>query len=260
MKKSKAMLNVLLLIIYLIAICSVNNAYANEENPKIEDLCKKSSVDDIALHNIDKDYMTNRFIINESPVLTTEKFLDFDLLFKNFTWLDGKSVEFKDLKVEFSSSEISKEYFGKTVDIYGVYYKAHCHGEHQVKTACTYGGVTPHENNKLNEPKEIGVAVYKDNVNVNTFIVTTDKKKVTAQELDIKVRTKLNNVYKLYDRMTSDVQKGYIKFHSHSEHKESFYYDLFYIKGNLPDQYLQIYNDNKTIDSSDYHIDVYLFT
>ncbi len=63
-----------------------------------------------------------------------------------------------------------------------------------------------------------------------------------------------------YDRMTSDVQKGYIKFHSHSEHKESFYYDLFYIKGNLPDQYLQIYNDNKTIDSSDYHIDVYLFT
>ncbi|HDD3490276.1 TPA: exotoxin, partial [Staphylococcus aureus] len=54
--------------------------------------------------------------------------------------------------------------------------------------------------------------------------------------------------------------KGYIKFHSHSEHKESFYYDLFYIKGNLPDQYLQIYNDNKTIDSSDYHIDVYLFT
>ncbi|GBZ02060.1 enterotoxin O [Staphylococcus aureus] len=32
------MLNVLLLIIYLIAICSVNNAYANEENPKIEDL------------------------------------------------------------------------------------------------------------------------------------------------------------------------------------------------------------------------------
>ncbi|HAY1472161.1 TPA: exotoxin beta-grasp domain-containing protein, partial [Staphylococcus aureus] len=23
---------------------------------------------------------------------------------------------------------------------------------------------------------------------------------------------------------------------------------------------LQIYNDNKTIDSSDYHIDVYLFT
>ncbi|HIH7679091.1 TPA: exotoxin, partial [Staphylococcus aureus] len=36
MKKSKAMLNVLLLIINLIAICSVNNAYANEENPKIE--------------------------------------------------------------------------------------------------------------------------------------------------------------------------------------------------------------------------------
>lgn len=29
------MLNVLLLIINLIAICSVNNAYANEENPKI---------------------------------------------------------------------------------------------------------------------------------------------------------------------------------------------------------------------------------
>lgn len=39
------MLNVLLLILNLIAICSVNNAYANEEDPKIESLCKKSSVD-----------------------------------------------------------------------------------------------------------------------------------------------------------------------------------------------------------------------
>ncbi|HIH7826305.1 TPA: staphylococcal enterotoxin type O, partial [Staphylococcus aureus] len=197
--------NVLLLILNLIAICSVNNAYANEEDPKIESLCKKSSVDPIALHNINDDYINNRFTTVKSIVSTTEKFLDFDLLFKSIDWLDGISAEFKDLKVEFSSSAISKEFLGKTVDIYGVYYKAHCHGEHQVDTACTYGGVTPHENNKLSEPKNIGVAVYKDNVNVNTFIVTTDKKKVTAQELDIKVRTKLNNAYKLYDRMTSDV-------------------------------------------------------
>ncbi|HAR6900982.1 TPA: exotoxin, partial [Staphylococcus aureus] len=51
MKNSKVMLNVLLLILNLIAICSVNNAYANEEDPKIESLCKKSSVDPIALHN-----------------------------------------------------------------------------------------------------------------------------------------------------------------------------------------------------------------
>ncbi|HAR3894025.1 TPA: exotoxin, partial [Staphylococcus aureus] len=34
MKNSKVMLNVLLLILNLIAICSVNNAYANEEDPK----------------------------------------------------------------------------------------------------------------------------------------------------------------------------------------------------------------------------------
>lgn len=107
------MLNVLLLIIYLIAICSVNNAYANEENPKIEDLCKKSSVDSTALHNINDDYINNRFTTVKSIVSTTEKFLDFDLLFKSINWLDGKSAEFKDLKVEFSSSEISKEYFGK---------------------------------------------------------------------------------------------------------------------------------------------------
>ncbi|MFW2693474.1 staphylococcal enterotoxin type O, partial [Staphylococcus aureus] len=162
------MLNVLLLILNLIAICSVNNAYANEEDPKIESLCKKSSVDPIALHNINDDYINNRFTTVKSIVSTTEKFLDFDLLFKSINWLDGISAEFKDLKVEFSSSAISKEFLGKTVDIYGVYYKAHCHGEHQVDTACTYGGVTPHENNKLSEPKNIGVAVYKDNVNVNT--------------------------------------------------------------------------------------------
>ena len=72
--------------------------------------------------------------------------------------------------------------------------------------------------------------MYKDNVNVNTFIVTIDKKKVTAQELDIKVRTKLNNAYKLYDRMTSDVQKGYIKFHSHSSIKNHFIMIYFILK------------------------------
>ena len=77
-----------------------------------------------------------------------------------------------------------------------------------VDTGLYTRGVTPHENNKLSEPKNIGL--YKDNVNVNTFIVTMIKK-VTAQELD-KVRTKLNNAYKLYDRMTSDVQKVILNF------------------------------------------------
>lgn len=92
------MLNVLLLILNLIAICSVNNAYANEEDPKIESLCKKSSVDPIALHNINDDYINNRFTTVKSIVSTTEKFLDFDLLFKSINWLDGISAEFKDLK------------------------------------------------------------------------------------------------------------------------------------------------------------------
>ena len=80
------MLNVLLLILNLIAICSVNNAYANEEDPKIESLCKRVKCrSPIALHNINDDYINNRFTTVKSIVSTTEKFLDFDLLFKSIS-------------------------------------------------------------------------------------------------------------------------------------------------------------------------------
>lgn len=63
-------------------------------------------------------------------VLIIEKFLDFDLLFKSINWLDGIFVKFKDLKVEFSLLVIFKEFLGKIVDIYGVYYKVYCYGEY----------------------------------------------------------------------------------------------------------------------------------
>lgn len=53
------MLNVLLLILNLIVICSVNNVYVNEEDLKIESLCKKLSVDFIVLYNINDDYINN---------------------------------------------------------------------------------------------------------------------------------------------------------------------------------------------------------
>ncbi len=69
------MLNVLLLILNLIAICSVNNAYANEEDPKIESLCKKSSVDPIALHNINDDYINNRFYDSKINCINYRKIL-----------------------------------------------------------------------------------------------------------------------------------------------------------------------------------------
>ncbi|MGJ5700407.1 exotoxin beta-grasp domain-containing protein [Staphylococcus chromogenes] len=124
---------------------------------------------------------------------------------------------------------------------------------------CTYGGGTNIEGNKVNLAQNTAVSVYQNGVNQKSFLISTDKKQFTVQELDKKARTRVNNDFKLYDR-EGQIQRRYIKFHSRSDSSKSFYYDLYNIKGHLPDQYLQFYNDNKIINSSDYHIDVHLFT
>ncbi|NJI01813.1 exotoxin beta-grasp domain-containing protein [Staphylococcus agnetis] len=228
-------------------------------DPDPKSLNKKENVDTKALLNINNDYRDGRYTINKTPLNTTKSLLNFDLLFKSFGWLDTKFEDIKDLRVEFSSKEIASEFKNKNVNVNGIYYQANCQGEHKVPTACMYGGVTNIEGNNVNPAQNIAVSVYQNGVNQKSFLISTDKKQVTAQELDEKARTRVNNDFRLYDR-EGQIQRGYIKFHSHSDSSKSFYYDLYNIKGHLPDQYLQFYNDNKIINSSDYHIDVYLFT
>nr|WP_320205779.1 exotoxin beta-grasp domain-containing protein [Staphylococcus pseudintermedius] len=55
-----------------------------------------------------------------------------------------------------------------------------------------------------------------------------------------------------------EIQRGLIVFHGSSNPIIS--YDLFGAKGQYPDTMLRIYQDNKTVDSENVHIDLYLYT
>lgn len=101
------------------------------------------------------------------------------------------------------------------------------------KTSCLYGGVTIHDGNQLDEERVIGVNVFKDGVQQEGFVIKTKKAKVTVQELDTKVRFKLENLYKIYNKDTGNIQKGCIFFHSHNHQDQSFYYDLYNVKGSV---------------------------
>ncbi len=48
---------------------------------------------------------------------------------------------------------MAQHFKSKNVDVYAIRYSINCYGGEIDKTACTYGGVTPHEGNKLKNEK-----------------------------------------------------------------------------------------------------------
>ena len=103
---------------------------------------------------------------------------------------------------------------------------------------------------KKNRPKEFNrCECFQRWLSTKGFMITTDKKEPTIQELDLKTRKVIQNQYKIYNSETGNIQKGYMEFHSNSS---SFYYDLFNFKGKYSVDFLKFYNDNKTINSSNY--------
>ncbi|HCZ6526302.1 TPA: staphylococcal enterotoxin type B, partial [Staphylococcus aureus] len=100
---------------------------------------------------------------------------------------------------------------------------------------------------------------FEDGKNLLSFDVQTNKKKVTAQELDYLTRHYLVKNKKLYEFNNSPYETGYIKF---IENENSFWYDMMPAPGDKFDQskYLMMYNDNKMVDSKDVKIEVYLTT
>lgn len=110
-------------------------------------------------------------------------------------------------------------------------------------------------------PGEWIVPVTVDNKQQFSFTISTNKKTVTVQELDYKVRNWLTNNKKLYEFDGSAYETGYIKFIE--ENKDSFWYDLFPKKDLvpfIPYKFVNIYGDNKTIDASSVKIEVHLTT
>ncbi|HHO6516982.1 TPA: staphylococcal enterotoxin type 32 [Staphylococcus aureus] len=152
---------------------------------------------------------------------------------------------------------------GKKVDIFGISYKGVC------GTNYMYGGVTKSDNNlkqKRNIP--INLSVNGENKTVVTERISTDKKMVTVQEIDVKLRKYLQDEYNIYGHNKTNKGKQYgtkSKFYSgfdtgtivfHMNDGNNFSYDLFDYGHGQPEDFLKIYKDNKTIDSEVFHLDV----
>lgn len=125
-----------------------------------------------------------------------------------------------------------------------------------------YGGVTLHDNNQLTEEKKVPINLWIDEKKTTVSLdeVKTRKKEVTIQELDLQARHYLHEKFGLYDSDSfgGKVQRGLIVFHS--SEGSSVSYDLFGAQGQYSDTLLRIYRDNKTINSDNLHIDLYLYT
>lgn len=129
-----------------------------------------------------------------------------------------------------------------------------------INGVCMYGGVTnPQED--ASQKHTITVKVITDKKDTFEFPIITNKKNVTAQELDYKARLFLTEEKDLYKFHGSAFEAGYIKFTE--KDGNSFWYDLFPPKTLVPfsgSTFLMIYKDNKQVDAETINIEVHLNT
>ncbi|PTH26405.1 exotoxin [Staphylococcus agnetis] len=152
---------------------------------------------------------------------------------------------------------------GKAVDIFGISYQS------VGNTRYMYGGITL-SGEYLSQSRNIPINLWikGEHKTISTKRVSTNKKYVTAQEVDIKLRKYLQDEYNIYghnntgkgqeyghkSKFYSGFNSGEVTFHLNSG--ENFKYELFYTGNGSPESFLKIYDDNKTIDSSSFHLDV----
>ncbi|WP_209070906.1 exotoxin beta-grasp domain-containing protein [Staphylococcus agnetis] len=247
---------IIFLAIFLITVLfsPFTNAVSNDVPEKLH---KKSELDTTQLHNLSSFYKDKSWLINVEDKVNKDQLLSNDLI---YTEVPNPSLMTDALKVEFEDGKISNQFKGQKVDIFGISYANNCVGLVGNKTACMYGGVTQHDNNQLNEERQIGINIFRDGSQQIMKNIKTRKKQVTLQELDIKTRNILEEQSKIYNQSTSDIQKGYVHFHSHNQMEPNYFYDLYDFNGKSGSDFFRFYNDNIIVRSSNYHIDVYLFT
>lgn len=165
---------------------------------------------------------------------------------------------------EFKNVEDVKKFKNRAVDVYGLSYSGYC-----LKNKYMYGGVTL-AGDYLEKSRCIPINLWVNGnlKTISTDKVSTNKKIVTAQEIDTKLRRYLQEEYNIYghnnngkgkeygykSKFYSGFNKGKVLFHLNDE--KSFSYDLFYTGDGLPVSFLKIYEDNKIIESEKFHLDV----
>ncbi|EGQ1654855.1 exotoxin, partial [Staphylococcus pseudintermedius] len=211
------------------------------------DLHNKNELTDLALINAHIQY--NHPFIKEN-IKTNEITGEKDLIFRNL----GNNGN--DLRVKFATADLAQKFKNKSVDIYDASFYYKCEKVSKNISECLYGGTTLNDE-KLKEGKIIGANVWVDGVQKETVLIRINKKDVTLQELDIKMRKILSEKYKIYYK-SSPIRKGLIVFDMKTP--KSYSFDIYDLKGEHDYEIDKIYEDNKTLKSEDIsHIDVNLY-
>ncbi|WP_330995182.1 exotoxin [Staphylococcus pseudintermedius] len=248
-------------VIVLLMILYAPNALAITQSDPTPDQLHKSSQFTGLMVNM--KYLYDKYVVSANDVYSVDKFLSHDLIYKV---KDTELKNYDEVKTEFSNEILADKFKNKKVDIYGSNYYKGCYFSEERKydkepkgKTCMYGGVTENSGNHFDDDllQSVTVHLYEDGINTISFDIQTDKKRVTAQELDIKVRNFLINKKNLYEFNDSPYETGYIKF---IEGNSSFWYDMMPGPGEIFEQskYLMMYSDNKTVDSKNIKIEVHL--
>ncbi|HEK9347130.1 TPA: streptococcal pyrogenic exotoxin SpeH, partial [Streptococcus equi subsp. equi] len=86
------------------------------------------------------------------------------------------------------------------------------------------------------------------------MFITVNKPKVTAQEVDIKVRKLLIKKYDIYNNREQKYSKGTVTLDLNSG--KDIVFDLYYFGNGDFNSMLKIYSNNERIDSTQFHVDV----
>lgn len=174
------------------------------------------------------------------------------------------SMDNSSITAEFKNVDDVKKFKNHAVDVYGLSYSGYC-----LKNKYIYGGVTL-AGDYLEKSRCIPINLWVNGKHktISTDKIATNKKLVTAQEIDVKLRRYLQEEYNIYGHNNTGKGKEYgykSKFYSgfnngkvlfHLNNEKSFSYDLFYTGDGLPVSFLKIYEDNKIIESEKFHLDV----
>ncbi|PCF87630.1 exotoxin [Staphylococcus intermedius] len=261
MNKKQLVISLLCSIIILCMISS-STALANHMPDPTPDQLNKSSKFTGLMENM--KFLYEGHSISVQNVKSFDSFLGHDLI---FDLKDRQSQNQEQVKTELISKELAEKYKNQRVDIFGTNYYANCYFSGTAKEdaanrgkTCMYGGLTAYQGNHLGKghSQTIYVQVFENGQHTITFNVQTDKKIVTAQELDIKARQFLVSKLKLYEFGGSPYETAYIKFVEYGG--DTFWYDMMPPPGDKFDQskYLLMYRDNKTVDSRCVKIEVHL--
>ncbi|PTH38540.1 exotoxin OB-fold domain-containing protein, partial [Staphylococcus agnetis] len=213
-KNFKKIILISAILLLFSAACQVSFIGSNvikadtQPDPTPEQLNKSSKFTGL-MENM--KYLYDNHYVQANNVKSNDQFLNFDLI---YPIKDTKFGNYDKVRVEFANKMLADQYKNKNVDVFGTNYYKHCYfsKNDQINNddpnnasgkTCMYGGVTEHEGNGTDRPRNVLVKVFEDKRNTLSFDVQTNKKQVTAQELDVKVRNLLIENKNIYQYQSS---------------------------------------------------------